>query len=107
MRVKTKYMQGKVTFTQFAAPKGRTCILIGGDRVTVNLPELPLPEDHVAIKDYSECEGVLDTLVQAGIVSAPIGYVRSGYVELPICRILRRSLMSTALKVGKIDRTLQ
>ena len=56
---------------------------------TVNVPDLPLEADEVVIKDYSENEGMLYALVSAGVVSEPIGYHQQGYVEMPICKVLR------------------
>jgi hypothetical protein len=47
-----------------------------------------LGQDEVAIKDYSENEGILDVLVQAGIVSKPHRQVSSGYVNIPVCKML-------------------
>jgi hypothetical protein len=55
---------------------------------TVHVPELALAADEVVIKDYSENEGMLDTLVAAGLVSASLHEVQSGYVTLYICRCL-------------------
>ena len=57
---------------------------------TVNLVSVPLADDEVAIKDYSENEGMLDFLVQQNIVSPQIRSVSSdtGWVRFPICRFL-------------------
>jgi len=55
---------------------------------TVNLPQVPLKENQVIIKDYSENEGMLLSLVMAGIISEPIAVVKSGFVECPICNLL-------------------
>jgi len=55
---------------------------------TVNLPDIDLKQDEVAIKNYSENEGMLNVLITTGIVSTPIDLVHSGYVEIPICRLL-------------------
>ncbi len=55
---------------------------------TVNLPEQTIPEPLVFIKDYAENEGILDALMGAGIVSEPLGFVPSGFVEIPVCEYL-------------------
>lgn len=47
-----------------------------------------LPEKHVAIKNYSENEGILEVLVAEGIVSEPVQYVQSGFVSIPVCELL-------------------
>jgi hypothetical protein len=55
---------------------------------TVNLPEFPLEEGEVAIKDYSENEGILDALTDAGVVSDPKKYAITGFALVPICNLL-------------------
>ena len=39
----------------------------------------------------SENEGVLDALVEAGYVSKPIDWVRTGFVTCPICKLLKKN----------------
>src|SRR5690606_13888910 len=56
---------------------------------TVNLP-VKLRHDEVLIKDYSENEGMLEALVNAGVVEDTGKRVASGYVEIPVCRLLKR-----------------
>lgn len=55
---------------------------------SVNIEPVYGAKDLVAIKDYSENEGVLDALIRAGIVSAPIQVVPYNLVEFPICKLL-------------------
>ena len=55
---------------------------------SVNLPDTAMDDDEIAIKDYSENEGILEVLVENKIVSEPIRFVKSGYVEIPICKLL-------------------
>ena len=55
---------------------------------TMNLPETELARDEVIVKDYSENIGMLDALMEAGIVTAPVRYVRTGYVSCPICKLI-------------------
>lgn len=52
---------------------------------TVNIPDLSYGE--VAIKNYSENEGVLDFLIKEGIVEPPHRFASSGYVSLPVCKV--------------------
>lgn len=47
-----------------------------------------LKPNEIAIKDYSENEGILDMLVDNNIVSQPIRFVHSGYVAIPICNLI-------------------
>ena len=55
---------------------------------TVNLPDEKLDPDEVFIKDYSENDGLLDALMKAGIVEDTGRRVTSGYVTIPVCRLL-------------------
>jgi hypothetical protein len=58
-----------------------------GPVVTVNLPNEDIPKDHVAIRDYSETVGILDVLIEAGIVEEPVRHAKSGFVTIPICKL--------------------
>ena len=51
---------------------------------TVNLEDV-LPKDKAYIKDYGENTGMLDALMEAGIVEAVIGQKQSGFVLIPLC----------------------
>lgn len=55
---------------------------------TVNLPEAPLKPGEVFIKDYSENEGMLAALENAGIVKATGERVPSGFVDVAVAKIL-------------------
>lgn len=56
---------------------------------TTNIPDVPLLEDEVIIKDYSENEGMFDVLTKAGIVSDTGRRVQTGFVTCPICKLLQ------------------
>ncbi|MBE7512418.1 MAG: hypothetical protein HS103_06340 [Anaerolineales bacterium] len=56
-------------------------------RATLN-PDFLLPENHVAIKNYSENEGVLEALIKAGVIEETGEYVQAGFENAPICRLL-------------------
>ena len=45
-------------------------------------------DDEVIIKNYSENEGILDSLIKAGVVSHPLYYIPSGFVNLSVCKLL-------------------
>lgn len=45
-------------------------------------------EGHVFIKDYSENEGVLNCLIDQGIVSKPVREVQAGFVVVHECEVL-------------------
>ena len=47
----------------------------------------PLQSDEVAIKNYSENEGILETLLESGIIATPHRFISSGFVQIPICKM--------------------
>jgi hypothetical protein len=54
---------------------------------TVCVEDNLLKEDEVAIKDYSENAGMLDSLIEAKIVEHPHAFIQSGHVKIPICKL--------------------
>jgi len=44
-------------------------------------------EGYVAIKNYSENEGMLQFLLENDIVEKPVTFVEENYVSFPICKI--------------------
>ena len=60
---------------------------------TINLPKVELDRNEVVIKDYSENEGMLNVLVEAGVISEPIRSVPvSMFVKAPVCNLLNQEL---------------
>jgi len=55
---------------------------------SVNLTDWALRPNEIAIKDYSENQGVLDVLIESGVVSKPRRYVNLPHVTIPICELL-------------------
>ena len=47
-----------------------------------------LESDEVAIKNYSENAGILESLIRAEIITKPHRYTNQGHVEIPICKLL-------------------
>lgn len=47
-----------------------------------------LAENEVAIKNYSENAGMLDFLIKNEIVQPPYRNVNSGFVYIPICKLI-------------------
>lgn len=52
---------------------------------TVNVPNEVLADNEVVIKDYSENEGMLHTLISAKIISVPERYTKTGM--MPVCKL--------------------
>lgn len=92
----TKYSKYNVVLSFNQYRNGRTQIeILDADDfgapimvATVNLDNVPLEEGEIIIKDYSENEGVLDFLVQNGIVSRPKRWISTGWVTCPVVDLL-------------------
>ena len=93
----SKYGEYEVTlnFLKYVGGQNRIDLIDSEDGFPVAVASVSikedLMEDEVAIKDYSENEGVLDFLIEEGIVSGPIRYFQSGYVKIPICNLIIRN----------------
>lgn len=56
-------------------------------KVTVN-PDIPLEDDRIAVKSYSENEGMDKFLISLGLIEDnPIKVVRSGFVNIPVHKL--------------------
>lgn len=90
-----KYKSWKCYLEFGEYPNGRKAIELmnakDGDPVlvaTVNLPNEFIELDEVIIKTYSENDGVLEVLINAGVVSAPIRFIESGMIRVPVCKVI-------------------
>jgi len=79
----SKYGNGRIALQLYSVEDGQPYAT-----ASINLPEQDIKPDEVAIKDYSENEGILDAIVIAGLVETPHRFVRSGMVRIPVCRII-------------------
>lgn len=57
---------------------------------TVNIPDLD--SNEVAVKDYSENQGMLQVLIEAGVVHTPHRIVSTGFVTIPVCFLSQSAL---------------
>lgn len=55
---------------------------------TVNLPDEPLGDGEVFIKDYAENAGMTEFLVKEGVIQLTGRTVRLPYVSVPVCKLL-------------------
>jgi hypothetical protein len=86
-----------LSFTRYPR-NGRICVrLVALDHgvetetcaaCTVNLPAIEMADNEIAIKTWHENVGMLDWLIDHGIISAPIRYAFFGSVFIPICELL-------------------
>jgi len=78
----TKYKNGQTAITLYDNSDGMPFA-----HATVCLEDNLLKEGEVAIKDYSENEGILDSLINADVIEYPHAFVQSGWVKIPICKL--------------------
>ena len=89
--VKFKEWECELTFLKYG--NGRHAITLDevgtGEPIavaSVNLPDATIEDDEVIIKNWSENEGVLELLVEAGIVT-PLRKLFTGFVQADVCRL--------------------
>lgn len=54
---------------------------------SVCIEDYSLNEGEVAIKNYSENQGILESLIDYGVVEPPHAFVKTTWVKVPICRL--------------------
>jgi len=87
------YGDGNTALSLYDADDGMAISCVSVNLVPV---ERELLEDRslVYIKDYSENEGTLDSLISQGIVERTGHTRRSGYIEAPLVRIIDPELVA-------------
>lgn len=55
---------------------------------TVNLPDYHIPWNEVFIKDWGGQEGMVETLARKGIILSAHAKVKSGFVNVSLCKLL-------------------
>ena len=55
---------------------------------TICVEDNLLKEGEVAIKDYSENEGILRSLIESDIVEPPHAFIQSSFTKIPICKLI-------------------
>lgn len=78
-----KYANGQTAIKLFDVTDGMPFAT-----ATVCVEDNLLKADEVAIKDYSENEGILNSLIEADIVDHPHAFIQTGFVKIPICKLL-------------------
>jgi hypothetical protein len=75
-----KYQSGYKAIRLVDQEDGQSVVI-----ATVNLDELD--SDEIAIKDYSENEGVYDALLDAGVIFPKHRELSTGFVTVPVCKL--------------------
>jgi hypothetical protein len=82
-----KYSNDRIAIQLFDVEDGQPIAT-----ASVNLPDEPMAADEVAIKDYSENEGMFNVLRQADVISDPVRFASSGFItHIPICKLLGKA----------------
>jgi hypothetical protein len=81
--IKAKYANGRTALRGIDSETGE---VIG--TFTVNIPDFPLKDDEVLIKDYSENRGVLKTLTESKYVKVVCPDIPCGYDVVTLCRLV-------------------
>lgn len=56
---------------------------------TINVMQGLIKQNEVVIKNYSENEGILDSLIEGGVISKPLRHIPiSEWVTAPVCTLL-------------------
>jgi len=83
----------KLSFAKYG--NGRTAIQlldVTDDSVvavaTTNLPDVTIANNEVIIKDYSENEGMIAALRNAGVITNPTRFIHTGFTKVPVCALL-------------------
>ena len=74
-------------------------------KATTN-PGVNIPGGEVAVKSYSENEGMLEALIEAGVVEAPHRVAESGYVLIPICKLTPQAFRELCIAKRLADDSL-
>jgi hypothetical protein len=94
VKIKTKYIDEECEIVKTRYSNGRIGLLLdtpAGEPVavaTVNLSDEPLEDGYTFIKDYSQNEGLLKALQDAGIVGPIVDIVSTGYVNAYTVKVL-------------------
>ena len=71
-----RYNNGRLAIELVEAESGEPVTV-----ATVNLPDASLEEGEVFIKNWSENEGIMDTLIKANVIGPVIGIKHTGFVK--------------------------
>jgi hypothetical protein len=85
----------RITFQQWTYENDRPALLLVDENngeeiatITVNIPEYPLKENEILIKNHSENQGMVQVMVNADIVKHNGYSISSGFVAIPVCVLL-------------------
>ena len=80
-----KYMNGNNAIQFIEAGTGEPILT-----ASVNPPHIILADDEIAIKDYSENEGVAECLKYHEIIGTQVSNIVSGWVNIPVYKLTEK-----------------
>lgn len=93
VELRLKYSQGLMRLQWGRYDNGRVALQLAdaetGEpiaKATVNIPEIEIAADEAFIKNWSENEGMLEALIEAGLVTQTVMAGSSNHVDAPIVR---------------------
>lgn len=98
LAIRTKYIHDECILSIGHYPNDRIALVLRTPEdepvavLTTNLPNNPMRDDEVAIKDYSENEGVLQCLIDHRLVLPAHRWITSGHVLIPVCQLTTKCL---------------
>ena len=97
MKIKFKRWNCTVFPTFYVTENRKAIVLKDNEGVvattTVNMPGYPCEEDQIYVKDYSENEGMLQTLIDNKIVFPdPINVLGGNFVSIPLMQLTPKAL---------------
>jgi hypothetical protein len=81
--IKAKYNNGRTALRGVDSATGEVVVTF-----TVNIPDYPLKDNELLIKDYSENEGALETLFKADLIKITEWEIPCGYETVTLCEII-------------------
>ena len=77
---KERYINGRTALRLFETETGEPFT-----HATVNLPEVPLWDNQILIRNTEECEGMLQTLIDNNVVIDTGKTVQTGFIHGHVC----------------------
>jgi hypothetical protein len=96
VRLKSKYLPDalyELVWSQYR--NGSTALSLRGLRnpaiamtPSVNIVGVVTDKSHVLIKNWSENQGILESLIEAKVISEPLMQIPTGFVRADLCKVL-------------------
>ena len=72
--------------------------------VTCNFPDADREPEELFIKNWSGNEGILEAMIEWGLLEKPERWFTSGFVEVPVCRMTPKLMLAVGDALIKMAR---